>query len=67
INYKFQYDLRCYQRSASFTYNSQHYIYLKIAPISFYFSSDGSLNTTLHVSKTLRVGDGIALSTSLTA
>ncbi|CAF2512158.1 unnamed protein product [Rotaria sp. Silwood2] len=23
INYKFQYDLRCYQRSASFTYNSQ--------------------------------------------
>ncbi|CAF4150125.1 unnamed protein product, partial [Rotaria sordida] len=34
---------------------------------SFYFSSGGLLNTTLHVSKTLRVRDDIALSTSLTA
>ncbi|CAF1019758.1 unnamed protein product [Rotaria sordida] len=39
----------------------------KIAPTSFYFSSGGLLNTTLHVSKTLRVRDDIALSTSLTA
>ncbi|CAF3406471.1 unnamed protein product, partial [Rotaria sp. Silwood2] len=37
----------------------------KIPPISFYFSSNGSLNTTLHVSKTLYIDEDILLSTLL--
>ncbi|CAF0806671.1 unnamed protein product [Adineta ricciae] len=39
----------------------------KIAPISFYFNSEGSLNTTLHATESLQVGDDIALGAQLTA
>ncbi|CAF0940658.1 unnamed protein product [Rotaria sordida] len=38
-----------------------------IAPIGFYVRAKGSLNTTLHVTKKLRIGDDIALNTLITA
>ncbi|UJR15532.1 hypothetical protein I4U23_002471 [Adineta vaga] len=39
----------------------------KITPISFYFHSEGSLNTTLHATESLAVGNDIALGAQLTA
>ena len=39
----------------------------KIEPISFYFRSRGSLNTTLHIAESLNIGDDIALGVLLTA
>lgn len=39
----------------------------KIEPISFYLHSKGSLNTTLHITEALNIGDDIALSVLLTA
>ena len=39
----------------------------KIAPINFYVRAKGSLDTNLHITKTVNIGDDISLSTSLTA
>ncbi|CAF0741101.1 unnamed protein product [Adineta steineri] len=39
----------------------------KITPISMYFYGKGSLNTTLHISDTINIGDDISLGGSLTA
>ncbi|CAF1233028.1 unnamed protein product [Adineta steineri] len=39
----------------------------KITPISFHFHSEGSLNTSLHATESLNIGDDIALNTLLTA
>ncbi|CAF1402787.1 unnamed protein product, partial [Rotaria sordida] len=39
----------------------------RLIPISFYVKGKGSLDTTLRITKSMKVGDDIALSTSLTA
>ncbi len=39
----------------------------KVTPISFYANAKGSLNTTLHITESVNIGDDIALNTLLTA